>query len=106
MNTDELYTELERQYFSEEMQEKDEIELLPKILQGVKTFVDVGASLGQYAYFSGKIIKGGRIVCVEADPVRYERLNQMAHEWQKHRKTLTKSSTPLPVTKKAEPLSS
>jgi FkbM family methyltransferase len=83
MNTDELYTELERQYFSEEMQEKDEIELLPKILQGVKTFVDVGASLGQYAYFSGKIIKGGRIVCVEADPVRYERLNQMAHEWQK-----------------------
>jgi FkbM family methyltransferase len=83
MNTDNLYTELERQYFSDEMQEKDEIELLPKLLEGVTTFVDVGASLGQYAYFSGKIMTGGRILCVEADPVRFERLNQMAREWQK-----------------------
>ena len=83
MNPEELYRVLEEQYFGESMHEHDEIELLPSLLAGVRTFVDVGASLGQYAYFAGRTMRGGRIVCIEADPLRYRRLKELAAEWQR-----------------------
>jgi len=82
MNPNELYSALEKQYFSEDMQEKDEIELLPGMLAGVQLFVDVGASIGQYSYFAGKFLKNARIVAIEADPLRYEKLCELAKEWQ------------------------
>jgi FkbM family methyltransferase len=83
MQPEELCRILEEQYFGENMHERDEIELLPSFLDGVRTFVDVGASLGQYAHFAGRTIKGGRIVCIEADPVRAERLRELAAGWEK-----------------------
>lgn len=83
MQPQELCRLLEEQYFGENMHERDEIELLPSFLDGVRTFVDVGASLGQYAYFAGRTIKGGHIVCIEADPVRVERLRELAATWEK-----------------------
>ena len=82
METTEIYKTLEAQYFGPNMDERDEIELLPSLLRGSTTFVDVGASLGQYAHFAGKLIKGGRIVAVEADPLRYARLKELAAEWE------------------------
>ena len=83
METNELYRTLEAQYFGPQMDERDEIDLLPTLLRDSKIFVDVGASLGQYAHFAGKLIKGGRIVAVEADPLRYARLKELAETWQR-----------------------
>jgi FkbM family methyltransferase len=82
MQTRELYNVLERQYFGEDMHEKDEIEQLPKLLKGVSVFVDVGASLGQYSFFANQVLKGARIFCIEADPFRVQRLRELASEWQ------------------------
>jgi FkbM family methyltransferase len=79
----ELYTALEAQYFGENMHEKDEIERLPELLKDVSVFVDVGASLGQYSFFANKILKNGRIYCIEADSVRVQRLIELASEWEK-----------------------
>jgi len=84
MNHDALYRELESQYFGDEMHEREEIELLPSLLRGARIFADVGASLGQYAFFAGETMLNGRIVCIEADPLRYTRLCKLASEWQEN----------------------
>lgn len=78
---DRLYGELHKQYFSDEMQEQEEIELLPQLLDGASLFVDVGASIGQYSYFAGKTLKKSRIVAIEADPLRYQRLKELTEKW-------------------------
>lgn len=78
-----LYGELEKQYFSDEMQEQEEIELLPGLLHGVSLFVDVGASIGQYTYFAGKILNNARIIAIEADPVRFDKLKELTEQWSK-----------------------
>lgn len=78
----ELYRLLEQHYFGPEMRERAEIERLPRILEGVQTFVDVGAALGQYTYFANKIMSGGRIYAIEADPVRYARLAELCGKWE------------------------
>lgn len=49
-------------------QERDEIEGLPSLLVGKLTFVDVGASFGQYARCANDIIRSGHIIAIEADP--------------------------------------
>jgi FkbM family methyltransferase len=82
MKKNDLYKELEKQYFSDDMQEQAEIALLPKLLQGVSLFVDVGASIGQYSYHAGRILNDSRIVAIEADPVRYDKLKDLASQWQ------------------------
>jgi FkbM family methyltransferase len=82
LETTELYKALEEQYFGDDMQEKDEIECLPELLKGVTLFVDVGASLGQYSFFANRVLKGGRIFCIEADPLRMQRLKKAASEWE------------------------
>ncbi len=83
MNEQELYRVMEQQYFGDEIHEQEEIALLPSLLTGVKLFVDVGASLGQYAYYTGQSLNQSRIICVEADPVRYKRLSELANKWQR-----------------------
>lgn len=82
MKEEELVEAMERQYFGDEMHEQEEIALLPSLLDGVQVFVDVGASLGQYAYFAGQSLKEATIICVEADPVRHKRLKELARTWQ------------------------
>jgi FkbM family methyltransferase len=47
----------------------------------VKTFVDVGASLGQYTLLASRCIKGGTIYAIEADPVRFEELERNCVRW-------------------------
>jgi FkbM family methyltransferase len=83
MEPAELYRALEEQYFGPNMHEREEIELLPGLLKGVKCFVDVGASLGPYSYATSKVLKGGKIFCIEADPVRVRRLRELGAEWEK-----------------------
>ena len=81
MQPAELYKILEDQYFGPNMHEREEIELLPGLLKGVKVFVDVGASLGPYSYYSSKCISQARLICIEADPVRVRRLKELAWKW-------------------------
>jgi FkbM family methyltransferase len=83
MEAAELYKMLEDQYFGPNMHERKEIELLPGLLEGVKVFVDVGASLGPYSYYASKVIRGGKITAIEADPVRVKRLRELTEEWEK-----------------------
>ena len=60
MEDAELCRRLEEQYFGPNMHEREEIELLPGLLKGVKVFVDVGASLGPYSYHASKVITGAK----------------------------------------------
>jgi FkbM family methyltransferase len=83
VHTSELYNILEGQYFGKDMHEKDEIDQLPQLLNGVSVFVDVGASLGQYCFFANRILKHARIYCIEADPIRVRRLRELASAWEK-----------------------
>src|SRR5580698_6276047 len=61
MEAAELCRVLEDQYFGPNMHEREEIELLPGLLEGVQVFVDVGASLGPYSFHTSKLITGGKM---------------------------------------------
>ena len=76
-----LIDTLNRAYFSEERHERALLDRLPRLLAGVRVFVDVGASLGQYTYFASRVLRDARIVAVEADPVRFEELARNAATW-------------------------
>lgn len=54
---------------------------MPSILEGVKIFVDIGASLGQYAFFVNKYIQKGQIFSIEPDPIRFEELERNCRKW-------------------------
>jgi FkbM family methyltransferase len=79
-----IYDALNEAYFSAEPHEKEVIEHLPDLLrrEGVKTFVDVGASLGQYTLVADRSIRGGTVWAVEADPVRFEELERNCRRWE------------------------
>jgi len=77
-----LREEIEGQYFGANSQEQGEMADLPSLLEGVQCFVDVGASLGQYAYHANRILEHARIVCFEADPARFTRLCELIEQWQ------------------------
>jgi hypothetical protein len=51
----------ESHYFGPQMQERAEIEALPRLLSGVRTFVDVGAAFGQYTHFANRAMRGGHL---------------------------------------------
>lgn len=80
-DTTEAFQKLEDQYFGGNMHESAEIARLPEILTDVRCFVDVGASLGQYAYFASKTLKGARLLCIEADPYKAKRLRELTERW-------------------------
>lgn len=81
MNKQDVYTILNRAYFSEDCHEKTLLEQLPRFLRKARLVVDVGASLGQYTKCASEAMEGGRIVAVEADPIRHEELQRNATLW-------------------------
>ena len=81
MDKSEIFAILNRAYFSAEHHEKETLAHLPKLLSGAGVFIDVGASLGQYTMFANRILRGGRIVAVEADPLRHEELARNCTRW-------------------------
>ena len=74
---------LYRTYFGEGVKEAEELALLPGLLAGCELFLDVGASLGQYTFFANRILRGKRIVAIEADPDRYAELAKNCAKWEK-----------------------
>jgi FkbM family methyltransferase len=83
MNRDEIYKDLDRRYFSEQMDEAAEIRAFPNQLKNVKVFLDVGAAIGQYTKAANDQMKNGQIFAFEGDPVRFERLQNNCHQWEK-----------------------
>lgn len=90
-----IYASLEARYFGEKMDERAEIERLSDLLRGVRCFVDIGSSLGQYSYYADRILSNGDIYCIEPDPFKVKRLRELVAEWQK------KSNNRLHVIEKA-----
>ena len=78
-----VYEKMEARYFGENMDEGVEITRLPSILGGIRTFVDVGASLGQYSYFAGRALKDATLYCLEADPGKAKYLESLTERWSK-----------------------
>lgn len=81
MELDDAFAHLNRTYFGEDAKEREEIELLPDLLEGCGLFIDVGASLGQYTFYANQTMEGGRILSIEADPHRFEALKENCAEW-------------------------
>ena len=79
--TVEAFRRLEEQYFGANKDESAELERLPGLLDGVRCFADIGASLGQYSYFAAKATTGVTFYCVEADPYKAQRLRARTGQW-------------------------
>lgn len=82
MDKREIYEIINKAYFSDEPDEREVLENLPKCLRSVRTFVDIGASLGQYTYYANKYIQAGHIIAIEPDPIRFPELERNCHNWQ------------------------
>lgn len=81
MEPSQIYESLNRAYFSEDCHEKEVLSHLGELLGGALTFVDIGASLGQYTYHASRLMTGGRILAIEADPLRHAELARKCCEW-------------------------
>jgi FkbM family methyltransferase len=75
------FDQLYRSYFGEGHLERGAVESLPRILESCDLFLDVGASLGMYTYYANKILKGKKIIAVEADPDRFAELEKNCATW-------------------------
>lgn len=79
----EIYRILNEAYFGEDCDERDLFGQIEPMLHRASTFVDIGASLGQYTRFASQVMKpGSKIVSVEADPIRFEELERNCSAWQ------------------------
>lgn len=76
-----IYDGLNRAYFGENCHEKEIVENLGELLRDGALFVDLGASLGQYTFHANQAMRGGRIIAVEADPIRVEELERNCQKW-------------------------
>lgn len=81
MAKEKVYDILNEAYFGEDGHEKEVLNGLSGLLRGATVFVDVGASLGQYTFFANKVMKKGRIIAVEPDPIRFEELARNCDKW-------------------------
>ena len=81
MEKDEIYATLNAAYFAEDCHERELLENLPRFVADAEFVVDVGASLGQYTRATCRIMRGGRILAIEADPIRHEELKRNADRW-------------------------
>ena len=73
---------LEEAYFSARPHEQAILDNLAPLLEPVRVFVDIGASLGQYTRFANGVLRGARIFAIEADPLRFEELRKNCGAWQ------------------------
>lgn len=81
MKKEQVYKTLNEAYFSENCHEKTLLNNLPRFLKHARIFVDAGASLGQYTKLASEHMNSGRILAIEADPIRYEELQRNATIW-------------------------
>jgi FkbM family methyltransferase len=77
-----IIEELRRAYFSADADEQDVLRALNPLLRKSRFFVDVGASLGQFTKHAARTMRGGRVLAIEADPLRARELEAGCAEWQ------------------------
>ena len=82
MKENEFIDKLNKAYFSEDCHEKEVLDHLSNLLKDVKTFVDIGASLGQYTFRANKHMEGGKIYAFEPDPIRFKELKKNCDNWE------------------------
>ena len=83
MDKEEVYEILNRAYFTEDCHERDVLETIESLFRCAGSFVDIGASLGQYSLFASRAMKpDGRIWSIEADPIRFEELERNCRVWE------------------------
>jgi FkbM family methyltransferase len=75
--------DLRRVYFSAVAHEQDVVRALRPLLRQARFFVDVGASLGQFTRLAAGVMKGGRVIAAEADPLRVAALRNGCSDWQR-----------------------
>ncbi|MCD9623384.1 FkbM family methyltransferase [Rhabdothermincola salaria] len=68
-------------YFGEGGLDASEFERFGALLDGVDTFIDVGASHGVYTFHALRHMATGRIIAIEADPARFALLQKNVAEW-------------------------
>ena len=81
MDKQEVYATLNQAYFCADCHERELLDNLAPLLADARLFVDTGASLGQYTLTASRCMREGRIIAVEADPVRHEELARNATRW-------------------------
>jgi FkbM family methyltransferase len=77
------FDQLYQSYFGEAHLEQGAIDSLPRILESCDLFLDVGASLGMYTYYADKLLKGKKIIAIEADPDRFAELEKNCAKWRR-----------------------
>ena len=58
---------LQEEFFGGDLREQAVLEKLGSLLRGYNRFIDIGANVGQYAYFANKFLWNAEIICVEAN---------------------------------------
>lgn len=74
--------ELRRAYFSANADERDVLRAIDPLLRHARFFVDIGASLGQFTKHASVTMRRGRVLAVEADPLRARELEAGCAAWQ------------------------
>ena len=81
-----ILDELKEVYFSAAAHESETLQAVAPLLRRASFFVDVGASLGQFTRHASLTMPGGRVLAVEADPLRVRELQKGCALWQAHSK--------------------
>jgi FkbM family methyltransferase len=82
MERQEIYEILEEQYFGATPHEVDELRGLEELVpEGLEQIIDVGASLGQYTRAFANLPGRAKVLAIEADPIRYDRLSENSVSW-------------------------
>jgi len=81
VDKDEIYATLNQAYFADDCHERELLVNLSRFIADASFFVDIGASLGQYTRAAGRAMRRGRVLAIEADPVRHEELARNAARW-------------------------
>jgi FkbM family methyltransferase len=68
-------------YFGKQAFDREEFVRLSETLKGATRFIDVGASHGVYTYHANEILKNAEIIAIEADPERFQILQENAARW-------------------------
>ncbi|MEM7145848.1 MAG: FkbM family methyltransferase [Verrucomicrobiota bacterium] len=89
MDKKEVYRILDDAYFGDNPHEKELLDNLGKLLPSKGIFLDVGASLGQFSRRAASLMAQGQVIAIEADPLRFERLEKNFQEWSQEFPTIS-----------------
>jgi len=86
MKPEETIAILNEAYFSDAPHEQQVLKDLQPILVGMKSFCDVGASLGQFTKFANECLFSADITSIEADPLRHRELEANIARWSENKR--------------------